>query len=76
MKSSAKDKLRLTSTCSMPLSPMLLTIRPHRLHNYSMRPTATDSGVVCLYVGHDRQPCKNGETDQDAVCDVFEMFNI
>jgi len=26
--------------------------------------------LVCLHVGHDRQPCKNGGTDQDAVSEA------
>jgi len=30
-----------------------------------MRPIATD--VVCRFVGHDREPCKSGWPDRDAI---------
>jgi len=48
-----------------------LIIRPH-LTAMQMRPIVTDGVVwsVCLSIGHNLEPCKNGWNDRDAVWDV------
>jgi len=35
--------------------------RPHRMHSMDVSCCYRGSSVVCLCVGHDRQPCKNRE---------------
>ena len=41
-------------------------IRPHHSTEYRWSSTV----CICLSVGHDREPCKSGRTDCDAVPDI------
>jgi len=70
--------------CQITLTTLITTIRPHRpyytyVHCYKFltvyvridavycyRPSST----VCRSVCHNSEPCRNGRTDQDAVCVV------